>query len=308
MANYSFELLKSEYAELWHNMEIKPERLTIITQTADRIIANKDKYESLQTQTGVPWYFIGLLHLRESNLNFNTHLHNGDPLSARTVHVPAGKPLGGTAPFSFEYSAIDALKQKGYDKVTDWGIERIAYAQEKFNGFGYRGKGVNSPYLWAGTNNYTKGKYIRDHVFNANVVDTQLGVMPVLKIILEKTGGSTVVVPTEDKTISPVAEVTTPTNKEMRQVSRKFSIVEWFKWVFGLGGATTGAVKTLDASNIVATKTYVDAIKSFSSDYGVFIVIFICFAAFVASMIIMRYSKDDIKEGRYTPSKEKEQI
>ena len=34
--------------------------------------------------------------------------------------------------------------------------------------------------LWAGTNRYTKGKFIADHVFDANAVDKQLGSMAVL--------------------------------------------------------------------------------------------------------------------------------
>src|SRR5262245_54230899 len=102
MANYTFNSLKAEYAHMWAHMEIKENRVAVANSQADKIIAYKDRYKLLEAQTNVPWYFIGLLHLRESDCDFNTHLHNGDPLTARTVHVPAGRPLQGKAPFTFE--------------------------------------------------------------------------------------------------------------------------------------------------------------------------------------------------------------
>lgn len=305
MANYNFSSLKEEYAEHWHNMVISPERLPIVEQIADKIVSLKDKYLSLEAQTGVPWYFIGIVHLRESNNDFSTHLHNGDPLDARTVHVPAGRPKAGTPPFSFEYSALDALKLKGYDKITDWSIERIAYCLEQYNGFGYRMRGVASPYLWASTNQYGKGKFIADGAkgWRPNVVDTQLGTMAVLKIILNKTQTEVAILKPET-TISPAAEAPRPTNKELRKVSKKFNLLEWWQWLTGLGVTGTAGAKALDAANISATKTYVDTIKSFALDYGVVLGIVILIAAFVSISYIMKRQKDDIEEGRYTPSGE----
>ncbi|PNA15926.1 peptidoglycan-binding protein, partial [Pseudomonas sp. MPR-R1B] len=85
-------------------------------------------------------------------------------------------------PFTFEYSAIDALTREGLTRM-DWTtyiIERIAYANEKFNGFGYAMHGVPSAYLWAGTNQYERGKYVADNVWSPYAVDQQLGVMGVL--------------------------------------------------------------------------------------------------------------------------------
>ncbi len=42
-------------------------------------------------KTGVPWELIGAIHFRESSLDFNKCLHNGDPLGQKTVRVPAGR-------------------------------------------------------------------------------------------------------------------------------------------------------------------------------------------------------------------------
>lgn len=34
---------------------------------------------------------------------------------------------------------------------------------------------VPSPYIWSGTDQYRSGKYVRDHVYDANVIDVQPG-------------------------------------------------------------------------------------------------------------------------------------
>lgn len=60
----------------------------------------------------MPWYFIAAVHLRESSFQVDRHLHNGDPLTGRTVQVPAGRPPVGDPPHTFEQSASDALTLK----------------------------------------------------------------------------------------------------------------------------------------------------------------------------------------------------
>lgn len=303
--NYTFEATKAEYAHMWQHMDITPSRLTAVQNAAQRIANNKSRYAILEAQTGVPWYFIGLLHLRESNCDFNTHLHNGDPLSRRTYHVPANRPIRGQPPFTFEFSAIDALQQKGYDKITDWSVERMAYCLEKYNGWGYRYRGVPSAYLWASTDQYSKGKFVKDGVFNANVVDKQLGAMAVLKCILdmEQVVPETAIAPITDETPNtPTADIPRPTNKEMTATSRKWRATDLLHWLMGGTATTTATVKALDASNIQATKSYVDILKSFTKDYGVEMVVALCIVAFVITMILRSRMKDDIQDGRAIPS------
>ena len=61
-----------------------------------------------------PWFFLGVIHAMESRFNFERHLHNGDPLSARTVRVPKGFPKAGNPPFTWEVSAEeDAMEEYG---------------------------------------------------------------------------------------------------------------------------------------------------------------------------------------------------
>jgi lysozyme family protein len=308
--NYTFEATKAEYAHMWAHMEIKPSRLDVAQNKAKLIIKGKATYQQLQLKTNVPWYFIGLLHLRESDCDFNTHLHNGDPLTRRTVHVPPNRPIRGTPPFSFEFSAIDALEQKGYHKITDWSIERMAYCLEKYNGWGYRYRNVPSAYLWASSNQYRKGKFVKDSVFNPNVVDTQLGAMVVLKVLLDMeqlVPESAAPVITDETPNTPTAEIPRPTNNEMAKTSRKWRATDLLHWLTGGTGATVAAAKTLDASNIQATKSYVDVLKSFAKDYGVEMVIVLCILAFGVTMLIRKLMKDDVQDGRALPSGKVEQ-
>ena len=88
---------------------------------------------------------IGAIHFRESSLNFNTCLHNGDPLGQKTVRVPAGRPPGKDEVFNtWEEAAIDALNMKGklgFNEITQTNqLEQVAGYAEKYNGFGYRNK------------------------------------------------------------------------------------------------------------------------------------------------------------------------
>jgi len=187
----TFEAYKDEYRKLWETCEIRPERMGDIAATADKVMAGRRHYEVIAGATGVPWWFIGFLHFRESNCDFGTHLHNGDPLSRKTTHEPKArppwKPRNGKS-YTFEESAEDALGMKGLASIKDWSIERICYEAERYNGFGYRGRGKSqrSPYLWGGTNQQKAGKYVEDNVYDGSHWDVQPGVCAVLKLMLER--------------------------------------------------------------------------------------------------------------------------
>ncbi|CCE04148.1 conserved hypothetical protein [Bradyrhizobium sp. STM 3843] len=57
----------------------------------------------------------------------------------------------------------------------DWSAGGALTLLEQYNGLGYARRGVPSPYVWAGTNQYQSGKYVRDGVYDPAVVDRQLG-------------------------------------------------------------------------------------------------------------------------------------
>lgn len=139
--------------------------------------ANKDRYDRVAAATGIPAELICAIHYKEGSNNFSTYLHNGDPLGKATVHVPKGIYFGKD---QWEEAAIHALKSKAKNGIGHDFDSMLNFA-ERYNGLGYRNKGVTNPYLWAGTSNYTKGKFVRDHVYDPSAVCKRLGVAVIVK-------------------------------------------------------------------------------------------------------------------------------
>lgn len=175
----------TEYDRMWAAMQISPQHQAVIDRDAAKIMAGKARYETVGQQSGVPWFVIGLIDQMEAGGGCKAHLHNGDPLDERTIHVPAGRPPApAQPPFTWEQSALDALHLEGFDKIKSWLLATIAGELERYNGMGYHAKGVPSPYLWSFSNQYTSGKYVKDHVYDPNVVSEQAGAMPILKALM----------------------------------------------------------------------------------------------------------------------------
>ena len=101
---------------MFNAMEVNASKVLIINGIVNKINSGKARYQSIAQSTGVPWFFIGVVHYMEASSDFTKHLHNGDPLNKRTVQVPANRPLG-IPPFTFEQSAIDALQYQGLTKI-----------------------------------------------------------------------------------------------------------------------------------------------------------------------------------------------
>lgn len=179
--------LKAEYQQLYTTCEIKSDKLSQVDTIINRIIDNRTRYKKVERVTDVPWFIVAVIHQLEGSGNFNTHLHNGDPLSARTIQVPKNRPLG-EPPFTWEESAQDALTFDGLNNWQDWSIPGICYTLEKFNGWGYRkyNSSVKSPYLWSFSNHYIKGKYKFDGKFDPDLVSQQCGAVVLLKRMAEK--------------------------------------------------------------------------------------------------------------------------
>jgi lysozyme family protein/peptidoglycan hydrolase-like protein with peptidoglycan-binding domain len=175
-----------EYDRLWSSCAIRPRRSGAVDEIVDRIAANKGRYQKAGRPSGVPWYVVGIIHMLESSGNFSTHLHNGDPLSARTVHVPAGRPAKGSPPFTWEESAADALAGQGLGRWRDWSVPGTLYVFERYNGFGYRPRGIPSPYLWSFSNHYSKGKFVADGRFSPSAVSQQCGSGVLLRRLAER--------------------------------------------------------------------------------------------------------------------------
>lgn len=189
MPQYRFERLRDEYAQLWAAMHVV--KGVEAARQARKVISGKDRYKAVEATTGVPWFVIGCLHMRESNGDFSRWLHNGDKMErggvrVRTVNVPANRPPDPS--ITWEEGAYDALVTvQHFDEIKAWGPERVAYTCEAFNGWGYRSpaRDIPSPYLWGGTSVQKPGKFVADHKYDPTVMDPQIGAMAVLRMVME---------------------------------------------------------------------------------------------------------------------------
>lgn len=181
--------LAADYEKKWSTCVVDYQKATVMA-VAKRVLAVKGECVGF---FNVPWWFIALIWLRESNLHPLGVLHNGEKIvgtGRKTTLVPSGR-----GPFTtWRAAAKDALIIKGLDKVTDWGVAAVLYRLEGFNGFGYRNRGVPSPYLWSHTNHYADGswdddpkggKYVRDGVYDPDTYDKQIGVAAIMKCLEE---------------------------------------------------------------------------------------------------------------------------
>lgn len=177
------QALKDEYNKLFADATVHSNRLHLLDHRVAQIVANKPRYAAVAKATGVPWFVIAIIHSMEGGGSFTKHLHNGDPLTARTTHVPAGRPLTGGPPFTWETSATDAIEIRHLNRWKDWSVAGILWQLEGFNGLGYRQyhPNVKSPYLWSFTDRYTKGKYVADGKWSSEAVSQQIGAAALLK-------------------------------------------------------------------------------------------------------------------------------
>lgn len=179
----AFEKYDAEHQKLWDTMRIIRDAQQL-DATAKRIIAHKAVYEAVERDTGVPWQLVAVIHIRESGLGdvgrFLKGIHNGQSWKIKATIIPKIGPFK-----SWHECALAALKRTGLSAVGkgNWTPAKMISAAEPYNGYGYRNNGLRSPYLWASTNHQQRGKYVRDGVFDASVMDTQLGVAAMLRFL-----------------------------------------------------------------------------------------------------------------------------
>ena len=83
------DALREQYQELFDTCDIKPGKASAVEAIVGRLERNQERYRPVADRLDAPWYFVGVIHNMESSMDFREHLHNGDPLTARTVQVPA---------------------------------------------------------------------------------------------------------------------------------------------------------------------------------------------------------------------------
>ena len=173
--------LKEQNEIRWKNAKINENLVNAVGVVAARLTSDvaMTRYKAVESVTHVPWYIIAVIHEREASQSWHSQLAQGDPLGAVSRHVPAGR-----GPFkTWEAAAYDALVNCAPHAArwTDWSPGGALTLLEEYNGLGYAGRNIPSPYVWASTDQYLTGKFISDHHFDAWAIDHQLGCAALLK-------------------------------------------------------------------------------------------------------------------------------
>lgn len=183
-----FEDIADDYRKLFATCEIKSEKRSEVMWYVSKITdpTRRKAYEAVAEETCVPWYFTAIIHGMECSFDMTSHLHNGDSLKAKTWQVPKGRPTPWLPPSDWVSSACDALRYDKLDEKPDWALANMLYRWEAYNGWRSRLLyKINTPYLWSFSNQYTKGKFVADNVWDANAVSKQCGAAVMLKALVE---------------------------------------------------------------------------------------------------------------------------
>jgi lysozyme family protein len=198
--------LKAKNEARWNTMHVDSSRLPTFDVYARRLIAPaaKARYIGVQERLrqdgykAVPWWFIAIVSVREYGgpPKWDKQLAQGSDLDQVSTIVPKGRGPFLSHPGDFTPQPGDV--KPGNDAWTrgcldalidcnpksalwpDWSPGGTLTQFEMYNGLGYAAMGKPSAYVWSGSDQYKSGKYVRDHVYDPDEVDVQVGCAPLL--------------------------------------------------------------------------------------------------------------------------------
>lgn len=140
----------------------------------DCIRKGQRRYFRTSERCEVPWVLIGALHHMEGSSDFQRSLGDGSLL-------PEG--------VSWDDDAAYALLQHSSDGDILDNIPACLQFAERWNGWGYAKRNLNSPYIWSGTKaGIGVGKFVSDGTYCNTAFSAQIGVAPILKLAFEAAG------------------------------------------------------------------------------------------------------------------------
>ena len=125
-----------------------------------KIVVSKLKEEGYK----VPPFLIGILHYLWNDFDWNKFNRRYLSWENYMVEIISSK---------IKYLQKDGFC--GFDRPEDW-----LYFLENCDATTYRKYGINSPFLWNGTNHYTKGKFKADGKFYSEEVAKHIGAVPIM--------------------------------------------------------------------------------------------------------------------------------
>ncbi|MBE7157347.1 MAG: hypothetical protein INR62_02720 [Rhodospirillales bacterium] len=174
-----------DQAARWQTAKVNPAQTVALDKLVDRWRRTAATYREVQAMcpNGVPAAVAFCLFYREADNNMACSPAQGDPLTHLSRNVPSGRIPGKRPPFLWKDAAFDAYYVCDHLDKWDWRTAATALAaMESFNGTGYARfhTDVPTPYLWAGTTLYQRGKYVADGRFDCFAVDKQIGAAAIL--------------------------------------------------------------------------------------------------------------------------------
>lgn len=187
MPNPSNAAMIAANEKLFAKAQIRPEWQGRIDAAARRLCDPRNKAwfteESARLKRkgyDVPWFMIAVTKEMEAGVDagFKLSIAQGDRWDRVSINVPRGR-----GPFDSWFEAADDALIKCAPYMAQWKNWTMGGAltiSMKYNGIGYFLKGIPNPYLFSGTTLYTRGKYVRDGVFDPNAVSAQIGIAALL--------------------------------------------------------------------------------------------------------------------------------
>ena len=175
----------------WNAVRLNPQANIALDTLVRRFQRTEKIYREIQAMrsNGVPAEILFCLLYREADNDMTCSPAQGDPLTHRSRHVPRGRIPGVNPPYTFLQAAEDAYYSPNLDHLDTKRWDLVGFALwncELFNGPGYAKRGLPSSYIWSGTNQYRRGKFVADGRFDPMAIDKQLGVAAVLKRMAER--------------------------------------------------------------------------------------------------------------------------
>lgn len=207
----------------------------------------------------VPWFMIAVTKEMEAGIDagFKLSIAQGDRWDRVSINVPRGR-----GPFDSWFEAADdaLIKCAPYMALwKNWTVGGALTISMKYNGLGYFRMGVPNPYLFSGTTLYTRGKYIRDGVFDPNAVSAQIGIAALL-LGMQKVDPSVVFARDNVEargSIDPPKEIVNEATKTARNVRTAAG-------AGGAAGAGNEVVKTQTGTVVPSTAPLLPAVASYT--------------------------------------------
>ena len=122
--SFHLNVLQPQYERAFLNCTIRADRQSDVEAIANQMVALRDHYEAVEAETGIPWWFAGILHYQEWNFR---------------------------EPALFEQQIVEVLIEKNYHNARSRTLGAYLWGFDLWNGF-RDGAGEKSKGVWAGTN------------------------------------------------------------------------------------------------------------------------------------------------------------